>query len=87
MSTSPYDELTPRHDTPKPQESPMTPKPILKSKTFWINLVTIIAGLITTVGGSDMIQANPEYAGIAATILGVVNIFMRFMTKAPVKIK
>jgi len=85
MSNSPYDELTPHRDTPEPQESPMPAKPIIKSKTFWINLITIIAGIITTVGGSDMIQANPEYAGIAAAILGVVNIAMRFLTKEPVR--
>ena len=86
MSNSPYDELTPHRDTPEPQETPMSPKPIVKSKTFWINMITIIAGLVTTVGGSDMIQNNPEYAGIAAAIIGVVNIAMRFMTKAPVRV-
>ena len=87
MSKSPYDELTPYHAAPEPQETLMPAKPIVKSKTFWINLVTIVAGLITMVGGSDMIQNNPEYAGIAAAVIGVVNIALRFITTEKVTIK
>jgi len=88
MSNSPYDELVPEGTStkPEPQETPMTPKPLIKSKTFWINLVTIIAGLVTTVGGSDMIQSNPEYAGVGAALIGFVNIALRLVTKEPVKI-
>lgn len=87
MSKSPYDELVPDDGSPKsqPQENDdMNGKPLRKSKTFWINLITAVAGIATAVGGSDLVQQNPEYAGIAATVLGVVNIFMRFVTKEPV---
>lgn len=86
---SPYDNLVPNYTDPtptKPQplETNMNGKPLRKSKTFWINLVTIFAGLVTSVGGSEMIQQNPEYAGYAATALGIVNILMRMITKSPV---
>ena len=86
MSKSPYDELVPDDGSPdtQPKETPMIGKRLRNSKTFWINLITIFAGVATTVGGSDLIQENPTYAGIAATVLGVVNIFMRFITKEPV---
>lgn len=86
MSKSPYDELVPDDGSPEiqPQEKAMVGKRLRNSKTFWINLITAIAGVAAAVGGSDLIQQNPQYAGIAATVLGVVNIFMRFITKDPV---
>lgn len=86
MSKSPYDELVPDDGSPdtQPKETPMIGKRLRNSKTFWINLITIFAGIATTVGGSEFVQENPVYAGYAVTILGIVNIFMRFITKDPV---
>ena len=94
--SSPYDDLVPGNDNsanPEPthtelqsQETNMG-KSIFKSKTMWINVLTALAGVIAAVGGSEVIQANPEYAGYAATAIGIMNIFLRFITKEPVKIK
>ncbi len=88
MSTSPYDALVPDSPVTEPerQENNMNSKPIRKSKTFWVNLITAIAGVATSIGGSEIIQANPEYAGYAATVLGVVNIFLRFITTKKVTV-
>lgn len=87
MSNSPYDVLVPENPTePQPQEPEMNGKPLVKSKTFWINLVTIVAGIVTLIGGSDLIQENPQYAGLAATVIGVVNILLRLVTKEPVTV-
>jgi len=94
MSKSPYDGLVPKPETPNipnitiitPPEPPMT-KPIIKSKTFWVNLLTVVAGLAATVSGSDLIQNNPEWATMAATLIGVLNIGLRFVTKSAVTIK
>lgn len=85
----PYDQLVPGGNPTKSQsqENNMNGKPIFKSKTFWVNIITAIAGVLTTVGGSDLIQDNPQMAGIAATVMGVVNIFLRFMTTEKVTIK
>jgi len=78
----PYDDLL-----PTPWENDMNSKPITSSKTFWINLVTAAAGAITAIGGSELIQDNPQMAGIAATVLGVVNIILRLVTKQSVTVK
>lgn len=92
--SSPYDSLVPSNgdsDNPNPkptepqsQENNMNGKPILKSKTFWVNALTAIAGVVSTVVGSDLIQNNPEWAGYGAAALGVVNVVLRLFTKEPV---
>ncbi len=79
---SPYDNLL-----PTPQENDVNSKPITSSKTFWVNLVTAVAGAITAIGGSELIQDNPQMVGIAATVMGIVNIILRLVTKAPVTVK
>lgn len=86
MSKSPYDELVPDDGSPEtqPRENTMNGKRLRRSKTFWINLITAVAGIATVVGGSEFVQQNPVYAGYAVTILSVVNIFMRFITRDPV---
>jgi hypothetical protein len=77
-----YDELI-----PKKSELTMNSKPITKSKTFWVNLATAVAGVVTTLAGSNLIQDNPQLAGIAATVLGVVNILLRLVTTTSVTVK
>lgn len=93
--SDPYDQLvsggvtdTPVKLTkPQPQENDMNSKPIFRSKTFWINIITAVAGVLTTLGGSELIQNNPQMAGIAATVIGVVNVFLRLVTTQKVTIK
>lgn len=65
-------------------EKPMNKK-LRKSKTFWINLATVIGGVVTTIGGSDLIQDNPELAGYGATAIGAMNIVLRLVTGKPIK--
>lgn len=96
MSNNPYDGLVPDNgdaDSPSVapinndnEENTMNGKPIVKSKTFWVNLITAVAGVLTTLGGSELVQDNPEVAGIAATVLGVVNVVLRLVTKDPVSV-
>jgi hypothetical protein len=64
----------------------MNGKSIAKSKTFWVNLATAVAGVLITLGGSDLIQDNPQMAGIFATVIGVTNVLLRLVTSEPVKV-
>ena len=93
--SSPYNNLTPGNgNSTAPKSNPAKPQPsetnmgksIFKSRTMWINVITAVAGIVAAVAGSDMIQANPEYAGYAATALSVVNLVLRFITKEPLKV-
>lgn len=65
----------------------MNSKPIIKSKTFWVNIITALVGVVTVLGGSDLIKDNPQIAGIGATALGVLNVILRLITVSPVSIK
>ncbi len=93
--SDPYDQLVPgggvtdppvKPTKPQPQENDMNGKSMFRSKTFWINAITAVAGVLTTLGGSELIQDNPQVAGIAATVIGVVNVILRLVTKEPVSI-
>ena len=55
-----------------------TEKSIFASKTFWINILTIIAALST-----EFIAVLPDFDGTALGILGLVNIVLRIITKRP----
>lgn len=91
-----YNDLVPGDDNPsdpileptqpQPQEDKLNGKPIYQSKIFWINCITAVAGVVASLAGSDLIQSNPEWAGYAATLLGVVNIVLRLITVEPVRL-
>lgn len=84
MNDSPYDDLVPSE--PKPKENDMNGKSVIKSKTMWVNVFSAVTAIIATLGGSDIIQQNPQVAGYAATALALANVFLRLMTKEPVSI-
>lgn len=50
-----------------------------QSKTVWVNVVAGIALIAQAVTGTQILDADQQ-----ATILAVINIVMRFATKAPI---
>jgi uncharacterized membrane protein len=50
-----------------------------KSKTVWVNIVAGIALVAQAVTRPKIMDANQQ-----ATILAVINIVLRFVTKAPI---
>tara|TARA_Y100000310_G_C20542848_1_gene744170 strand:+ start:439 stop:621 length:183 start_codon:yes stop_codon:yes gene_type:complete len=57
----------------------MEGKSIFTSKTFWTNLVALVAMVIQGLTGKQFLSLE-----IQGTILAVVNILLRTITKAPV---
>ena len=53
-------------------------KTFLTSKTLWVNVVWILAGIMRAQFGYSM---SPE---IEAAVLGGINMVLRFVTKGPV---
>lgn len=70
-----------------PDYSSISPKPAVKSKTVWLNVLATVAGLVVSLGNTDVVQENPEWAAIAGTAVAVANIVLRFVTKEPLKVK
>ena len=62
----------------------MEGKSIWLSKTFWVNTLAIIVS-IGGVFGLDLNLGAEEQTAIVTTIMGVVNIVLRFTTKEPIK--
>lgn len=59
-------------------------KPIWKSKTLWVNILT----LAVLIGG--VLSSNPQYGELAkwaALGLPIVNVLLRFVTNQPVTMK
>jgi len=58
-----------------------------KSRTVILNTLTTIAGVIMFLQGEDFIINNPDLAAALVSVLGVINIILRFFTVEPVKNK
>ena len=65
---------------------PFAPKPILASRTFWINLASGAVALVTAVAGQSWVADNPALAAVSVAVLSVLNIGIRFLTDQPVKL-
>jgi hypothetical protein len=61
-------------------------KPLIESRTFWVNVATAAVAVIVTLGGTDLIQNNPQVAGFFAAVIPVVNVLLRLITKDPVSV-
>ena len=54
-------------------------KSIFTSKTFWVNVLALVAMIVQGATGTDFISLE-----VQGTILAVVNIILRTITKEPV---
>jgi hypothetical protein len=59
-------------------------KPIWQSKTFWVQLLTILVSIAAFVEGQEWIQDNPTMVAIIGVVVGVLNIVIRSITRVPV---
>ena len=63
----------------------MDPKPVLKSKTVWLNLLVIGAGVASYIAGHELVADNTALVSILGVVVGVMNVALRFVTDKPVK--
>ena len=59
----------------------MESKPFWASKTIWANVIAVVAVLAGSAGFE--ITADLQ-ASIVATVMGITNIVLRFITKTPI---
>lgn len=71
-----------RHETDMME----TTKPVWQSKVFWINLLTLLVGVLGAIAGSDLISDNPQLAAWLASAIAGINMVLRFFSNQPVTI-
>lgn len=59
-------------------------KSIFKSKTFWINVLMMLAVVLPDLFNLEAVKVSPE---ISAFVILVVNVILRFMTTGSVGLK
>jgi hypothetical protein len=55
-------------------------KSIFKSRTVWVNVATLVAGIAALVAGNDLITDYPQVIAALATFQGALNIVLRLLT-------
>ena len=57
----------------------------LASKTVWFNLLTVAAGIVAYLAGSEVVAENwAAMIPILVAVQGGVNLALRFMTTKPI---
>lgn len=64
----------------------MDTKPLIKSKTFWLNGLTVLAGVLTYLVDQS-IFTNPDVVAAIVVAQGIANVILRTVTKSGVSIK
>lgn len=60
-------------------------KSVLASKTVWLNLLILAAGVVGFVAGHEVIMDYPQAVAILAAVQGALNIVLRLVTSQPIK--
>ena len=56
----------------------MEPKNWYLSRTLWVNAIAVVAMIVQGITGNEIINLE-----VQATILAVINMILRFVTKQP----
>lgn len=57
----------------------------LKSKTVWVNLLVVGAGVLAYIAGHEVVADNTTLVSALTVAVGIVNVVLRFMTNSSVK--
>ena len=62
----------------------MNSKSFWQSRTMWVNMLTIGAGMLGYLAGHDLIQDHASMIALLVAIQGGVNVALRFVTVKPI---
>lgn len=61
-------------------------KSLWQSKTFWVNAITAIVGVLTVLSGSDLVADYPQTIAALVAAQGILNILLRIITDTSIKL-
>jgi len=61
-------------------------KSAVASRTIWVNLIGLAAGLVAYAAGSEYLADYQNVLPILVAIQGGLNIVLRFLTSEPIKL-
>lgn len=61
-------------------------KSLFQSKTFYLNAVTLIVGIIGFLAAHPVIAAHPQWVAGLFAAQAVVNILLRLVTDTPIRL-
>ena len=61
------------------------PKSKLKSKTIWVNVAILVAGVLGYLQGHELIAENPVVVSVLAVAIGISGVILRLITDKPIK--
>lgn len=64
----------------------MDPKPIWRSRTFWVNALTAAVAALGALAGHEWIAQNPKLVGWIVFGIGVLGALLRLITTQPVTV-
>jgi hypothetical protein len=56
-----------------------------KSKTVWVNVVAVLAGVMGYIAGHEVIQDNTQIIAMLVAMQGGVNVILRFISGTPIE--
>jgi hypothetical protein len=56
-----------------------------KSKTVWVNVVAVLAGVVGYVAGQELIQDNTQFIAALVAVQGGLNVVLRFISGTPIE--
>ncbi len=59
-------------------------KKITRSKTFWVNMLIMVAAAVTAVSGTTVVADYPTVVAVLVTVSSALNIMLRMVTKVPI---
>ena len=60
-------------------------KPVMSSKTVWVGLLTLAAGIVSLIAGSDLITQYPQVVSILTMAVGAIGVVLRVLTNTAIK--
>ena len=56
-----------------------------KSKTVWVNVVAVLAGVMGYIAGQELIQDNTQLIAGLVAMQGGLNVILRFISGTPIE--